>query len=266
MREREWAGGGRAALVRWAPDAATLVADVGGLRAATVDEATYADERVAAFAEQFGVDVTGVDDVLRAGLAEAAGDQLFAVVQQVYVDDFWPRLQAGLDALFGASSWPVRPPTRVDDLWPHLDAFMRAVARLSALDPALTELVRLRGARQHDCRLCRSRRSVEAIEAGADETMFDAVDHHAVSGLSAAAKAALALTDAVIWTPFAVPAPVVDAVRGALTAAQAVEVLLDVTRNAANKIAVALAADAPEVVDGVQLFTTDADGILSTVP
>ena len=43
--------------------------------------------------------------------------------------------------------------------------------------------------------------------------------------------------------------------------------MLDVARNAANKIAVALRADQPEVTEGVQLFTTgcrrhpDRDGI-----
>ena len=43
------------------------------------------------------------------------------------------------------------------------------------------------------------------------------------------------------------------------------EVVLDVIRNATNKIAVALGADDPEVTEGVQLFTTDADGVLTTV-
>ena len=37
--------------------------------------------------------------------------------------------------------------------------------------------------------------------------------------------------------------------------------MLDVIRNATNKIAVALGADEPEVTDGVQLFVTDADGL-----
>ena len=109
---------------------------------------------------------------------------------------------------------------------------MRTVARHDALDPTTTELVRLRGARQHDCRLCKSRRSVAAIEAGADEATFDAVDDYAESDLPAATKAALALVDAIIWTPTAIPDDVVARVRAHLTAAQAVEVVLDVIRNA----------------------------------
>ena len=80
-----------------------------------------------------------------------------------------------------------------------------------------------------------------------------------------ATKAALALTDAIIWTPSAVPDEVIARVTEQLTDAQAVEVVLDVIRNATNKIAVALGADAPEVTEGVQLFVTDPDGVLSTV-
>ena len=47
--------------------------------------------------------------------------------------------------------------------------------------------------------------------------------------------------------------------------AQVVEVVLDVSRNATNKIAVALGADVATVTDGVELFTTDADGNLTVV-
>jgi alkylhydroperoxidase family enzyme len=129
----------------------------------------------------------------------------------------------------------------------------------------LTEIVRLRGARQHNCRLCRSRRSLAALDAGAGEATFDQIDAWPTSDLPAATKAALALTDAMIWTPQALPEEVVTAVRLHLTTAQAVEVVLDVARNAANKIAVALGADAPTVAGGVELFVTDADGTLTVV-
>ena len=95
--------------------------------------------------------------------------------------------------------------------------------------------------------------------------MFDAVDHYEDSDLPDATKAALALTDAMIWTPTAIPEPVVAAVRALLTPAQAVELVLDVARNAANKIAVALGADAATVTEGIELFVTDADGELSVV-
>ena len=216
------------------------------------------DPRVVAFAEQFAVDVSVIDERLRAAFLDATGADAFAAVQAIYVDDFWPRVPAvlGIEA---------PEPVGSGDLWPALEEFMREVARLDALDPVTTELVRLRGARQHDCRLCRSRRSVAALDAGADESTFDAVDVHADSDLPQPAKAALALTDAVIWTPYAVPAAVLAAARAHLTPEQVEEVVLDVTRNAANKIAVALGADAATVTEGVELFTTDADGNLTVV-
>ena len=68
-----------------------------------------------------------------------------------------------------------------------------------------------------------------------------------------------------IWTPYPCRAQVVDDARAHLAPEQVVEVVLDVARNAANKIAVALGADAAAVTDGVELFTTDADGNLTVV-
>jgi len=221
---------------------------------------------VSAFAEQFAVDVSVLSDEQRAAFLAATGHEAFAVVQRVYVADVWPRVRSVLDQVLGAGAWPAPDAAAVDDLWPLLDDFMRAVARLDALDPVTTELVRLRGARQHDCRVCRSRRSVAALDAGATEETFDELDRWESSRLPEDRKAALGLTDAMIWTPYAVPAEVVAAARAHLTDAQVVEVVLDVARNAANKIAVALGADAAEVTEGVQLFTTDADGEVSTVP
>lgn len=144
------------------------------------------------------------------------------------------------------------------DPWPLLEDLMRAVARLEALDPVTTELVRLRGAAAHDCRLCRSRRSTPARAA---VSLLDQVESGAVpADLSPRHRAALALTDAVVWDWRAVPETVLADVRRELAPAEVVEVVLDVVRNAANKIAVALAADAPEVSEGVQWFSADADG------
>jgi alkylhydroperoxidase family enzyme len=222
------------------------------------------DPAVTAFAEQFAVDVAVISEEQRAAFLTAAGGAAVAVVQQVYVGDLWPRVRSVLDAVLGPATWPEVKPGD-GDLWPLLEDFMREVARLDALDLVTTELVRLRGARQHDCRVCRSRRSVAALDAGASEATFDAVDRWETSALPTPAKAALGLTDAMIWTPSAVPPDVAAAARAHLTDAQVVEVVLDVARNAANKIAVALRADAAEVTEGVQLFTTDTDGRLSTV-
>ena len=91
--------------------------------------------------------------------------------------------------------------------------------------------------------------------------MFQQLDDYRHSTLTEAHQAALALTDALIWTPANLRARDVEAVRTHLEPAEAVEVVLDVMRNATNKIAVALGADAPEQA-GVQLFEVDEAGRL----
>jgi len=136
------------------------------------------------------------------------------------------------------------------------------VPALDTLDPVTSELIRLRGARQHDCRLCQSLRSRSALRAGATDATFDAVDHHAHSDLSPLQQAALAFTDAMIWTPGHLDPPVVDRLRAEADAAQQVEVVLDLTRNALNKVAVALGADAAHVEDGVEIYDVGPDGEL----
>ncbi len=240
---------GRIALQRHAPEAALLLDTVAGL-----PEPDLSDPPVRAFAEQFRIDVSGVDDELRAGFLAATGAAAFDVAQRIWVHDQVPRLRATVDAAYGESDWTVEPTTAPS--WPLIEDLMRAVARLDVLDPVTTELVRLRGARQHNCAVCRSRRSRESIAAGADDATFASVDSYASSDLPDKTKAALALTDSMIWTPGKLPdlAP--------LTEAEVVEVVLEVIRNAANKIAVALGADTPNVTDGVELFRTDAAGDL----
>ena len=114
---------------------------------------------------------------------------------------------------------------------------MHSVARLDALDPLTTEIVRLRGARAHNCRLCRSLRNVRAANDGADESVYDQIDHHETSSLAPRHRVALRLVDAILWQPAAHPAGLRDDVRAAFTDRETVEIVLDVARNAANKIA-----------------------------
>jgi alkylhydroperoxidase family enzyme len=249
---------------QYAPDVAAAMRTVSNARVAL--DVDLLDPRVELFADQFGVDVSMIDDDLRRRFLEATGPTAFEVAQALYVDDYWPRIAAMTMQLLGVSMVSV-PPDRVapTELWPLVEEFLSAVARLDGVDPVTTELVRLRGARQHECRLCKSRRSVAALDRGADEATFDAVDRYADSDLPGHAKAALAITDAMIWSPYAVSRELVEAAAEHLSPAQVVEVVLDVARNAANKIAVALGADAATVTDGVELFTLDEDGNLTVV-
>ncbi|MGV0791160.1 carboxymuconolactone decarboxylase family protein [Mycolicibacterium sp. XJ1819] len=235
------------------------------------DGAELAPEResvVAAFAEQFSVDVSGITDDLRSHLLIILGDNAFRTVVSIFVADFVPRVWAGCAALgldrpgeIRALSWD-RDSDPVDAL---LNGFVPAVARMRALDPVTTEIVRLRGATQHNCRLCKSRRESSALDAGGSEDLYGQIERYETAeGLSAAHRAALQYVDALIWSPSQIGAEVVAGVRTYFTEGQALELTLDIMRNAANKIAVSLAADAPLVTEGTELFRVDADG--QTVP
>jgi len=125
----------------------------------------------------------------------------------------------------------------------------------------LTEVVRLRGAAQHNCRQCKSRREVAAMDAGGSESLYDDIERYESSTLlDERQKAALRLVDAIIWTPSNVGADVAAGVRAHFSDAEALEIVLDVMRNAANKIMVAFSADAPRVSEGTERFLLGVDG------
>jgi len=224
---------------------------------------TEAQRPVLAFAEQCTLDVSAVTPGLRAGFLEAAGPTAGDLAAALWVVDVVPRTRAALDALVGHGPWPEPPPDAAgDDLWAALDGLIRTVPSLDALDPVTSELVRLRGARQHRCRLCSSLRSRAALRAGADDRAFAAVDDYRDSDLAPLARAALAFTDAMLWTPGRIDPATVAGLRAQADAAQQVELVLDVTRNALNKIAVALGADAAHVEDGIEIYDVAPDGSL----
>jgi alkylhydroperoxidase family enzyme len=214
--------------------------------------------------EQFTVDVSSVTPDLRHRFLDQVGKRAMTVAGIVFVMDFLPRTRAALDVLVPSSPSAVddHPHTAAGDpgLWDALVSLARVVPRLDALDPVTTELIRLRGARQHRCRLCQSLRSRPALLAGADEATFAAVDHFDTSDLPPDQRAAIAFTDAMIWTPGAIDPEVVEALVAVTTPAQRVELVLDVTRNALNKVAVAMGADAPHVDQGVEIYDIDGNG------
>ncbi len=282
-----WGIGGATALSLYAPEAAAALTEMvrvrptdlntsvfESMRAATANAVDLTPlpgaglvavphEGVVAFAEQFAVDVSTIDDTIRTDWTSELGRQFVSATQMVFVADYGPRVRAALDAIFGDDEWfeaPVRP---VEDAWPVIEDFMRAVARLRVLDDLTTELIRLRGARQHECRLCMSRRSLAAVEQGANAETFADIDGYRSSTLRDLAKAALGLTDAMIWTPASIRPSDLEAVRTHLSPAEAVEVVLDVARNATNKIAVSLAADEAENPTKIAFFEVDNDGNLT---
>ena len=77
---------------------------------------------------------------------------------------------------------------------------------------------------------------------------------------------ALRLTDAVITQPGDLDRPLVTQVHQWFTAAQVVELVMDVMRNSAQKIAVSLAADDPHVASGFELYQLNEDGEVEYLP
>jgi alkylhydroperoxidase family enzyme len=222
---------------------------------------------VAGFAEQFSVDVSMIDDMQRKALWSALGDKTFGVVVQMYVADFIPRVRAGLEALGVGQAylgWVLEP-----GAWDHtadpsdlvFNDFLPTVARMRDLDALTSEMVRLRGAAQHNCRLCKSLRETTALDAGGSETLYGDIEHFEMSeALTDRQKAALRYADALIWSPGHIDRGVAAAVRDHFSDGEAIELTFDVMRNASNKVAVALGGDAPRVEHGTEQYLLDVDG------
>ena len=205
------------------------------------------------FAEQMVVDVASITTEVRAaGLAElGAGAPVFILA--VWTEDMMIRAGAAWREMFG-EEWSPIPTSAEADPWVAHERFLLEVAKLPALDPVTSELVRLRGARAHDCRLCQSRRNVSAIDQAGRSDLFDDRDP---SGLSDVQDLALEVVDVFVWRPIQWPPGLGEQVVDALGPAAATELTLDIVRNAANKIAVAFDADDPKVETGVEYYDID---------
>ena len=163
------------------------------------------DPMVTEFAEQFSVDVSAISDAQRAAFADLLGPKVFGVAMMIFIADFVPRVRAGLSAL--GVEWGPEPVAWDHDTDPAdylLDTFLPAIGRMRELDPVTSEIVRLRGARQHNCRICKSLREGTALDAGGTESLYDGIDHYESSELSERHQAALRYVDELIWTPASV--------------------------------------------------------------
>ena len=215
-------------------------------------------ERAAlSFTEQFVMDVAGTTDADREVLAgHLPADQVGPFVMGLYVCDFGLRMELVTVRLFPGvgRSEPGSAADGGGDPSSAFDEFLLATGRMRALDPVTAELVRLRGARYHNCRICQSIRSVKALGAGGDEAMYQKLDSYESSDFSDRHKAALHLVDALITQPAEMTADLVDQVHHELTPAEAVQIILGVARNSIQKVAVALAGDAPNVTEGFDYY------------
>jgi hypothetical protein len=126
-----------------------------------------------------------------------------------------------------------------------MNAFAAAVVRADAVDPLVSELVRLRCAQVHDCRLCGSLRLADAMELGLDEAMTAKIARYEDSDLGEAAKAALRLTDAIILAPASADAALREDLRAHFSDEQIAELCLDVMKWSHQKVLVALRLESP---------------------
>jgi alkylhydroperoxidase family enzyme len=220
------------------------------------------DPVIAAFAEQFAVDVSVISTEQRAAFLRALRNKAFGMVALIFIADFVPRVRAGLTALgFAPVVDPVVWDRDTDPIDLLLNQFAPMVGALRTLDPVTTEVIRLRGAVQHHCRLRKSLREGAALDAGGTEPMYSDIERYEASALvDERRKAALRYVDALIWSPSTIDPDVAAGVRAHFSDAEALEITLDVMRNAANKIAVALGADAPRVEQGTERYVLGLDG------
>lgn len=139
-------------------------------------------------------------------------------------------------------------------------AFAAAAVRANGIDPITTELIRLRCAQYHDCRLCGSFRVQAALDAGFDEDMQQAIATYETADFSPAAKTALKLCDAMIMQPRAIDADLVQEVRNHFSDEQIAEICVDVMKWSQQKALVALRIEPPASTDHLTQLIFDGDG------
>ena len=138
--------------------------------------------------------------------------------------------------------------------------FAAAAVRAKGVDPLVTELVRLRCAQYHDCRLCGSFRVQEALDAGFDERMQKAIATHETSDFSPAIKAALRLCDSMIMRPGEIDADLRKELRAHFTDEQITELCVDVMKWSQQKALVALRIEPPASDQHLTQLIFDTDG------
>lgn len=136
--------------------------------------------------------------------------------------------------------------------------FAGAALRATAVDPVITEIVRLRCAQIHDCRLCGSLRIQDALDQGFDESMQRKIASYESSDFSPAVIAALRLCDAIILLPSSADSGLKSELARHFSQQQIAEICFDVVKWSQQKPLVALRLDNPSWSEPTALTFTDA--------
>ena len=146
------------------------------------------------------------------------------------------------------------------ELEQHIAGFAAAAVRADRIDPVITEIVRLRCAGVHDCRLCGSFRVRDALDAGFDETMQKKIGAWENSDFAPAIKAALALCDAMILRPGAIDPGLRATLAEHFSAEQIAEICVDVMKWSQQKALVSLRIEPPASSEHLTELGFGADG------
>ena len=223
-----------------------------------------------ALTEQFVIDVTGVLAGPLAASAGALGAEIGPFVQGLYLLDVGQRVDVVLGTLSGAhvstEAWAWGASGEIpSDPMVAIMGVLAAIGRLQSVDPVTKELVRLRGARLHQCRRCQSVRSVAAIHAGADDELLNAENPASFASVTPGTRAALDLVDATFVGPPEIDAELCDRLMQSYDSKELVELVSYLMRNACNKIPVAFGVDDAIVDEGFEYQVIDASGETVTV-
>src|SRR4051794_24958892 len=135
-----------------------------------------------------------------------------------------------------------------------------AAVRRGELDRETTELVRLRCATWHNCRVCKSLRHVTDGHRVVDESMAAKVATYEDSDLSDRHKVALRLADSFMTVPGSIDEHLRADVRRYFSEGEVAEMLLDIIAWTQQKPLVALALDIPPDVSALTSLDFDEVG------
>ncbi len=223
------------------------------------------------FAEQFIIDVSGIKETDRESLRQYfPGEEMRELITALYILECTYRLTLVSRALLCDKSVPADTgdfeivaliSNEQPNIRRSLKDYQDAVVRGADLDSITTELVRLRCARTHNCRICQTLRLSDARAAGANDTMTEKVDFYELSDLDENYKIALRITDAFISRPDTLSAETIVAARTNYSPAQLAEMCLDITKWSTQKIHVALGTDGADAIpkneQGLSFFGFD---------
>lgn len=160
-------------------------------------------------------------------------------------------------------------PIRDAQLYALMGEYQNTVVRSTHLDVVTAELIRLRCARQHDCRICQTLRLADAQQSGVNVDMESKIDFYEISDLSERHKTALRIVDAFIWRPQDMSDELVAQAHEYFSEMELAEILVDITKWSTQKIHVTLGTDGADHVQtddrGVAYFAFADDGKVARI-